>query len=435
MADATPQQQWHDAVHSYAHHLNAYIAKGDACGWEGMGEPDDPPALSALLPELRQQLRAANAEGSEAAIARLRSQWPPLHEATSPLLEDNGQGFGALAWRADGSLLIRTGTWYEPGEVLRLQGLEVTPEPDLQMFGSSPDGRMLALLREGRIALVHGADDTPVAVLPLPTGQEGLPSVLAALAEDDATVQQLVPFNDGQRVVVVQAGGVFLCSATGIQRLLPAARELEEAAGEDDPYGVRLDMVHAAVSPDGNWIACGHQDGRHRIFDSHGTPVSEVGPHGEYPHHAAFFADGRHVALNACHFYNGATIGVEVAALAQIDTDFYEDHPAVRVIEPGARVYASAPLPEGLVLGDAYGYLRAVDSAGTVLWKQHVGSTISAMATSPDGRTLAVGSHSGTLHLLDLASTDARPEQVGTQPRRELRRWLFWKQEARPLAW
>lgn len=435
MADATPQQQWQHAVHSYANHLNAYIAKGDACEWKGMGEPDEPPALSALLPELREQLRAANADGNEAAIARMRQQWPPLHEATSTLLEDNGQGFGALAWRADGSLLVRTGTWYEPGQVVRVHGLAVTPEPGLRMFGSSPDGTVLGLVRDGQIQLLRDADGTVLATLPLPTGREGLPPALEALAESEAIAQQLLPFNDGQRAVLVQADGVFLCSAAGIQRLLPTAAELEDAAAEDDPYRVNLDMVHAAVSPDGNWIACGHQDGRHRLFDGQGTPVSEVGPHGEYPHHAAFFADGRHVALNACHFYNGATISVAVAALAQINTDFYEEHPAVRVIEPGARVYASAVVPGGLLLGDAYGYLRAVDPEGNVLWKQHVGSTISAMAASADGRMLAVGSHSGTVHLLDLTSSDANPEQVGTDPRRELRRWLFWKQEAQPLAW
>ncbi|WP_433852894.1 hypothetical protein [Stenotrophomonas nitritireducens] len=47
---------------------------------------------------------------------------------------------------------------------------------------------------------------------------------------------------------------------------------------------------------------------------------------------------------------------------------------------------------------------------------------------------LAVGSHSGTVHLLDLASA-AHPEQVGVRAHREVRCWLFWKQEAAPLAW
>lgn len=436
MTDPTPQQHWQTAVYAYADHLNAYIARGDAQNWEGVGEPDDPPELAPLLPELLAQLRAANAEGTAAAIASLRAQWPPLHEVTASLLEDNGQGIGALAWLADGSLLVRTGDWYEPGRVLQLSGLQIQPMPTVTMFGNSPDGQLLALAGEGRIRVMRGDAPTPLAEFPVPQGHEGLPPALSAMAaDDDAAIQQLIPFNDGRRVVVVQSNGVFLCSGTGVHRLLPTAVELEEQASEDEDDPIQMDMVHAAVSPDGKWIACGHQDGRHRIFDGEGQLVCEIGPHGEYPHHAAFFADGRHVALNACHFYNGATIAVNTDAFDQIDTDFYEDHPAVRIVDPGGRIYASAPVAGGLVLGDAYGYLRAVDAEGTLLWKQHIGSTLSAMAVSADGKTLAVGSHSGTVHLLDLDSTHANPEQVGVRAHPEIRRWLFWKQEAAPLTW
>lgn len=434
MTDPSPHLRWQTAVHAHARHLNDYIARGDACDWEGMGDPDDAPDLSPLLPSLMEQLRAANAGRDADALARFREQWPPLHEALQPLLEDNSQGIGALAWLADGGLLVRTGAWYERGRVLAVRGMEVHAMPSVHMFGASPDRQLVALAIGGHIEIRRGDEPAPVARLPLPRGDEALPAVLAALAENEPVIQQLIPFNDGRRAVVVRGDGVFLCGQEGIRRLLPTAAELHEQAAGEDPYPMRLDMAHAAVSPDGEWIACGQQDGRHRIFDGHGRPVCEIGPHGEYPHHAAFFADGRHVALNACHFYNGATIAVDTAAFDRIDTDFYEEHPAVRVVDPGGRIYASAPVAGGLVLGDAYGYLRAVDAEGTLLWKQHVGSTISAMAASADGRMLAVGSHSGTVHLLDLASA-ADPEQVGVRAHREVRRWLFWKQEAAPLAW
>lgn len=73
-----------------------------------MGDPNKPPDLSALLPELLSQPRR-NAQGSDAAIAKVRKQWPPLYEALQPLLESNGQGIGALAWLPSGELLVRTG--------------------------------------------------------------------------------------------------------------------------------------------------------------------------------------------------------------------------------------------------------------------------------------------------------------------------------------
>lgn len=436
MTDPTPHLHWQTAIHGYARHINAYVAKGDACGWEGMGNPDQPPDLSALLPQLMEQLRAATAAKDPAAVAALRAQWPPMHEAIQPLLKANSQGIGALAWLPDGGLLVRTGAWYQPGQVLQINDLHARALPGVVMVGGSPDGRRVAVADPDGIHIMADDGVSSMATLPLPRGDEMLPPRLAEQAQGGALIQQLVPFTDGHAVLVVREDGVFLSRREGVLRLLPTVAELREQAAEDDVSAVHLDMAHATVSSDGQWIACGAQDGRHRIFNGRGEHVCEIGPHGEYPHHAAFFADGRHVALNACHFYNGATIAVDTTAFAGIDTGFYEEHPAVRIVEPDGRMYASAPVPGGgLALGDANGYVRAVDAEGNLLWKQHVGSTISAMAASADGRLLAVGSYSGTVHLLDLSCGNQGPEQIGVNARRELRRWMFWTGEAAPLAW
>ena len=327
------------------------------------------------------------------------------------------------------------------GRTVIIRGLAVTDMPEVAMIGASPRQRVLATVGGGVISLRSTADGALLAELPLPQGHEGLPGRTSAepvgdeaddLAPGATRVQQLIPFDDGRAVVVVQSDGIFLVSPGQIQRLLPEAAELEELADDD---GVYLDMGHAAVSPDGRFIACGEQDGRHRIFDAQGQLLDRIGPHGEYPHHAAFFADGQHVALNACHFYQGGTIAVATDAFGSVDTDFYDEHPAVTRFEGAARVYASAPVGDALVMGDAHGYLWARNAQGQLLWKQHVGSTISAMAVSPDGQKLAVGTYAGVIHLIDLNNTDPAPGQVGVDARRELGRWLFWKQEERPLYW
>lgn len=441
--------QWTEATLAYAQHINDYVARGDACGWKGMGDPNQPPDLSALLPELLSQLRAANAEGSDAAIAEVRKQWPPLYEALQPLLESNGQGIGALAWLPSGELLVRTGMWYESGHSVLIRDLQVTDLPGMEMFGISPNQQVAGFAGYGQVTLIQTADQSPIRGFDLPDGSEELPPGYPLPSHDDdsenkgdkaqeglvSPVQQLIPFDDASAVVVVQSTGVFLVSESHTKRLLPLASELTEAMEKGEPYPVRIDMCHAAVSPDGRLIACGEQDGRHRIFNAQGELIDSIGPHGEYPHHAAFFADGQHVALNACHFYNGGTIAVDVNALGSIDTDFYEEHPAVQVIDSSARVYASAPVGDSLALGDAHGYFWVRNPEGELQWKQHVGSTISAMAVSADGKMLAVGSYSGMVHIIDLTNTEAAPEQVGVRTRREVRRWLFWKTEERPLAW
>ncbi|MDO5692364.1 MAG: hypothetical protein Q4G70_07775 [Pseudomonadota bacterium] len=436
-----PASQWKSAVLAHAAHLNDYILRGDACDWQDMDAHDPAPDLSALLPQMLAELRAANAEGSEAAINAFREHWPPMHEATLELLEESSQGFGALAWLPDGDLLVRTGCWYEPGRVLCIQGLRIVDMPHVEMFGLSPNQRVLALAANGSVRLVPSTDCTnqaELATFSLPDGSEGLPAghpVNDQREHPGTDIQLLLPFDDASGVVVVQSAGVFLLTASGTTRLLPTDTELAEAMKDKTRYPVYLDMCHAAISPDGRWIVCGAQDGPHRVFNARGELVDSIGPHGEYPHHAAFFADGRHAAMNACHFYNGATIAVDASAFGGIQTDYYEEHPAVTVIDPSARVYASAPAGHALVLGDAQGYLWARDHTGQLQWKQYVGGTICAMAASADGARLAVGTYSGTVHIIDLADTRPAPEQVGVRARKELRRWVFWKKENQPLAW
>ena len=442
-SDATSSSQWKAAVLAHAAHLNAYTARGDACGWNGMPEPNPAPDLQPLLPLLLERLHAA--QGDEAAIAALRQQWPPLHEATQPLLQDNKQGIGALAWLPDGSLLVRTGMWYEPGGVVKISGLQTAALPGLEMFGLSPNRQVLALAASGRARLLASDSGALLAQFDLPKGDEGLPSGWFA-SESDCTgeseaqgatsIQQLIALDDASGLVVVQSTGVFLLTHSGIQRLLPTADELREYQKACEmPGPVCQDMGHAAVSPDGRWIACGSQDSLHCIFNMQGELIDCIGPYSEYPHHAAFFADGRHVAFNSCHFYHGCTIAVDVSAFGRIQTDFDADDSCVAEIDDEARVYASAPAGAALVLGDACGYLWARTPQGELLWKQHIGGTISALATSADGRWLAVGSCTGTVHIIDLNDTHPAPEQVGVRARREVRRWLFWKQQARPLAW
>ena len=434
-------QQWQQAVVEYTQYINDYVARGDASGWKKMGEPKPAPDLQALLPELLAQLRAANALGTPEAIAAVREHWPPMYEATQSLLDDNGQGIGALAWLPGGELLARIGVWHEPGRTVIIRNQTVMDMPEVDMLGASPRQRVLATVANGVISLRSTADMSLLAEFPAPQGHEGLPARAPAdpegseaedLAQETSRVQQLIPFDDGSAVVVVQSEGIFLVTQEQVQRLLPEAAELEELADDD---GVYLDMCHAAVSPDGRFIACGEQDGRHSIFEAQGQLLDRIGPHGEYPHHAAFFADSQHVALNACHFYQGGTIAVATDAFGSVDTDFYDEHPAITRFEGAARVYASAPVGDALVLGDAHGYLWTRNAQGDLLWKQHVGSTITAMAVSPDGQRLAVGTYAGVIHLIDLSNTDAAPGQVGVGARRELGRWLFWKQEERPLYW
>lgn len=433
----------------YARHINAYVACGLTEGFEGLEDPAEMEPLDAHLPTWLAALRQANAEGS---VDAFRAQWPPSARALEPLLEANAQGFTALAWLPDGRLLARVGAYYEEGQhtvSISADGNQVQPLPDLDLFGHSPDGRWWAFLRQGTISVHDGHDGPEVARFALPTGAEDAPEGIAieTSADDPLTPIQLTPYAEGQRLLLVHSQGVCVLGAQGPRRLLPTDEALRSSAqyarqqgrpalpDGRQPVSPAASMMHAAISPDGRWLAAGEQDSAHLIFNADTLALHcQIEPYSSYPHHAAFFADSQHLVLNACHFYNGSTMAVPVQALAAQAPDTADGQAPWPELDGSSRVYASAPLGEGtLILGNAYGYLFAY-TPQQELWRLFVGRTIAALAVSPDGKRLAVGSHSGTLHLFALDA--GRPDwQIGTADHCEYRRWLFWRTEEKPLAW
>jgi hypothetical protein len=105
------------------------------------------------------------------------------------------------------------------------------------------------------------------------------------------------------------------------------------------------------------------------------------------------------------------------------------------VLDSRASAYASAWRSGDLIFGDAQGFLWAFDRTGASRWRHFIGSSIGAIDISPDGRRLIASSAAGFLVILDLDTGETDPYSIGTSTHRERRRWLFWKNEKKPLAW
>lgn len=441
------QQQWRRQVLAYAEAVNAHVAAGPAKGWKlaklwkrAAKEPAVPD-YTALLPHALAAVREANRTGR---IEEMRELWPPAHEPLVSLLKENGQAISALAILPDASILARIGTVYEAGKVVRIVGDQVEDVPGIAVFGLSPDRRKIALATDAGVRVTAGWQGPTLCTCPWPRGDEDLPPAPAAVRTDPARrPERLVPFPDSDRVLFTGDEGVFVLAPDGARRLLPTREQVSEhwdwiltEHPTDVPLGVAVtSMAHGAVSPDGALIAVGCQDGRHLVFNRDLERIAAVGPLGEYPHYALFSPDGRTVAFNACHFYNGTTIGMPVDLLPGYESDFYEEVDDITVIERGARVYAGVARGDEFILGDANGYLRAVSREGAVRWQHYIGSTISAMDMTPDGKMLVVGTYAGFVSIIELDAGRKQPYQIGTGDHLEKRRWLFWKTEERPLAW
>src|SRR5689334_21537412 len=98
------------------------------------------------------------------------------------------------------------------------------------------------------------------------------------------------------------------------------------------------------------------------------------------------------------------------------------------------RVYAGLSTADYYILGDAYGYIRAIDKQGNKLWRHYVGSTVYGMAMSDAGTTLWVGAYSGNLHKLKLGVRQDE-HTIGNGNHREEFRLILWRDEPKPLFW
>lgn len=125
----------------------------------------------------------------------------------------------------------------------------------------------------------------------------------------------MIPFDSGDKALLVSPEGIFVLRGKGAVRLLPTKKQSREhfewlrKEYPNDPLIYRLSMEHGAISPDGKLIAAGCQSSSHYLVNADSLAVvAEIGPLSEYPHHAAFSQRGNVVAFNSCHFYDGKTI-------------------------------------------------------------------------------------------------------------------------------
>lgn len=412
-------ERWRREQAAYAAAVNAFVARGETEGWENAGEPPST-GMAVLAPRLLEILKA---EG------RLdRTEFPPCWEALLPLFEEQAVGMGPVAVLADGRMVVGA-----KGRVWT-----VTPDagaaelPGVAAFGRDPTRTWLALLRADGVHVQRAPEGPAERVIPVPT------SLRSLLGRDDVrewdgggpNVDRLIPFPCGRRVLLVGESGVILAEEGGARLVHPDADSIDEDVArvrdegeEDDLHAVSLSMAHADVSPDGRLIAVGDQCSGHAVLDA-GTLKVVGGPRpaSEYPHWAAFSADGRRVLFNSCHFYSGRSVVADAVGDGE-----------GRVVEDGSRVYASAAVGNRIVVGNAYGYVKCLDLDAGELWQHFCGSTIDGVDLFPDGRTMAVTSYSGTLHLIDLDTETAAPLQIGTGTCRERWRLLFWADA--PTAW
>jgi hypothetical protein len=441
-AEEELSRRWRRESEQYVRAINAFVDRGTTLGWDKVDSSQQPkdtrePMAEAVLAAVRR----ANAEGR---AGETHERFPPAYEPFYKMLEANGQSLPTALLLDDGRIVARIGPEYQPGRVVLIDDLTLTPLPESVLdVGRSPNREYFAVARRTGVTIHRGWDGPEFAHLEWPTGDEGMSKKdEVELINGVPIITELIPFDDGERAILAGPDGIFVLTSHKSIRLFPTKAELREHfkwLGEEhpgDPLKVNLSMEHAAISPDGRWIAAGHQSSSHFVFDATSYKVvGEIGHASEYPHYAVFSTDSSMVAFNSCHFYNGKTIGIPLRLLPGLKTEPYEPDRRLIALESGSRVYAAAAKGDEIVVGDASGYLRAFDLKGTFRWQHFIGSSVGDIDLTRDARRMVVTTYAGFLCILDLDTGKPDPFSIGTATHREVRRWVFWKNEPNPLVW
>ncbi|MEP3479086.1 MAG: WD40 repeat domain-containing protein [Fuerstiella sp.] len=431
----TPQEEWKTKTLQYVSDINGFVERGIRDGWDDVGVQPKDPGLEHLADAAMAAVRRANKNGT---FDELRSDWPVAHAPLIHLLENKAHSIPVLMLQDDGSIVARIGTEYQDGKVVHIKGDEVHDVDGIESFGQCPNRRYVAIATENGVQITDGWQGPEVCMCQWPTGLEDLPEGATAEAlEAPPRPTQLIPFPNGQRVLLVSDAGIFVLSRGVARRLLPTVADLQEYIDEepDEPLSFYLSMQHGAVSPNGKWIAVGHQDSTHPIFNEDLEQIADIGNESSYPHFALFSRKSDTVVLNSCHFYNGVTLATPTSLFPGLKTGAYKNDERTPVVQSGARVYAGVHRDGEFIVGDADGYLRAFTKTGEETWQHFIGSTIGDIDISKDGKTLVVSTYAGFISIIKLDAGE-RPEfQIGTGQHAEQRRWLFWKNEDRPLIW
>jgi len=402
------KEEWNKLGSEYAKGVNEMVEFGEKNGWENWKgkEPED--KREHLADEIFNLLKKANENNT---VEQFRNDYPPSHSPIIKFLEKKGQSIEQLQFIDGQKIVFLTGTSYQKRQAYILDN-ENTLKLDstINAIGKSKKNDVFAISAENKITTTQGWEGNIISTFELKEAK-------------DLGITELIPFNDGLKVLLITSEGIFLITKE-TEKMIHPIPDLD-----DEEWDSYIDMENATLSNDNQFIVVGDQCSEHRILDANGSQIGGIGQQSEYPHYCLFSKDDSQLITNSCHFYNGITIGVSSEKLNGINIPEYEESPLYKTIDEGMRVYCGTVASDLYILGDAHGYIRAIDHNGKCIWRHFLGSTISGITISDDEKTLWIGSYSGMLHKLQLGKGFRDDHTIGNGNHYEDFRLILWKEE------
>lgn len=412
------QEEWNQKGAIYAKSINDMYAFVEKHGWEKWKgkEPED--KRGHLTDKILALLEKANTENK---VEEFRDFFPPSHAPLLKYLDKKGQYIGQLYFIEKEKIIFITGASYKKRQAYILEDTEVLKlDEKIRAVGKSKQGNIFAICRDNKIIITKGWQGEVISEFEIKKNK-------------DVGITELIPFNNGLKVLSVTSQGIYLIDKEEENLIHPPIQK-EEAVLEEEEYPLHIDMENATISNDNAYIVVGDQSYDHRIIGQNGEQIGEIGPQSSYPHFCLFSEDDSQLITNSCHFYNGTTIGVDTTKLEGLQIPPYEESEEYTIIDEVMRVYCGIAYDDLYVLGDAYGYIVAVNQQGKMQWRYFLGSTISGMTISDDKQTLWAASYAGIIHKLSLGKGQRDTHVIGNGNHYEEFRLLVWK-DKKVLRW
>ena len=394
------QKEWNEKGEKYAKAVNDMVAFAEVHGWDaykGEDAVDEREGMTQLCEAVFELLKDANERGE---TEKFRADFPPSNVIFDKKLRKKLRDIDQIC-PLGGENVLFIASNDDDKTLYLLEGDRVSEvTKGVIAVGKSKRNEIYALLRRKEIELIKGYDGRGGGELVARFSHE------LEIIYDEA---EILPFNDGSKVLLSCHDGIFLISQSGVKLTHPIYEDGQLYEDDEGNAALYIDMANATISNDNELIVAGEQDSDHVLMDSEGERLGGIGAQSSYPHFCLFSADDTQLITNSCHFYNGVTIGVDRALLKRgLEVGFYDpdggDEQNFTLIDDAMRVYAGVATQDFYILGDAYGYIKAVGKDGRKIWRHYLGGTIKSMALSEDGGVLFVGAYGGRLHKLRLGA-------------------------------
>ena len=321
------QKEWNAKGEKFAIEINRMVEFGEKNGWENWKGEEPTDARDHLADEVVRRLRKANLENK---VEAFRNRFPPAHAPLVKYLKEKGQLIEQIHFIEKEKVVFLTGTAYQKRQAYLLNGEKATAlDEQIDAVGKSKQGSVFAIQTGDKITTTDGWQGATIAEFEIKHTKA-------------IKTTQLIPFNDGLKVLSITSEGIYLIDQYEENMIHP------EPDLEDEEWDAYIDTENGTLSNDNKFIVVGSQSSDHRILDSRGYQIGEIGPQSSYPHFCLFSADDSQLITNSCHFYDGMTIGVSASKLNGLKVEAYEESLLYRVIEDGMRVYC------GLAHNDLY---------------------------------------------------------------------------------